>query len=140
MFCREFLEKIKERKKDNENENIKSYISGIDKELSNYMAQDRVRTKKGSIKKEIEKTSEDNSTSSSNESDDSGKQQSRKNNCSGRKKTEESELCRLLGKLDSRKVPHLHDFDEESLMSLHKYLEQFEEHYKESFRGKGNFK
>lgn len=164
-----FLDHLTIREQQAEENGVKDVIGNIDEELKKYLEKRKVVTKEEDKSETQEEKSDESSSSDqsstdtstsdrdSSSSDESVKKKKskkylkkRKINATSDKKRikkprkdidsdENNILTKLIMKMDNRKIPELEKFDEDMNMELCEYLDMFEEHYSENFRGGKHF-
>ena len=148
-FVRTFLDKIKQRKEQEDDPEVTQYICKINKEISEMMTNDKGKEKiRREIKRESDSSSSSSSESSESDSSSSERESSSDNEEERRKKmkkkkmyknfkeiTDEEKFYLLLERMDNRSMPELEPFDEESVETLGEFIKNFEEYYSKNFKG-----
>ena len=139
-ICKKFLYDIKERKLscfDRDAPVVKA-IQEIEEELKRMICPNtgaRPKEERSYYRSGWEKDPDTDS-----ESDGSDKRKKKMRRKKREPKYDQIELLtEIVNKLDHRAVPQLEEFDENEGMDLERYIEEFEEHCRENYRGRKHF-
>ena len=153
-FVKQFLEQVRNRGEEDLSDKCKDIMTGVGEELAEFVTAMKGKKPKGkeNVKKEViikkrrdssserssdYNTPEVNTSTSSNEesSDETSSDNAKDRDRSSRIKVKKLTVKKILRNLDSRSVPRLEQFDEESGQDLKKYLRRFEHYCSNTFRG-----
>lgn len=142
-FCKKFLIDLRKRKSESVNTEspVISAIREIEEEMKEiiFPSNGAKPKKRGGYmgKWEGDKSTDETSNEETDKSDRRRRKMKTRKKEAGFDQIEL--LTSIVRKLDHRSVPHMEDFDETEGMDLERYLDQFEEHCKENYRGRRYF-
>ena len=144
-FVKSFMANLKLREQQNDNVEVQDFICKVNKEMKSYITDEKKIEVKEENKEDSLSTSSDSETETSEYGSSSGSEEEyhpkkKKSKKKPEELTDESKFKMLLDRLDNRVMPELEPFDEESCESLVNFIKNFEEHYKNNFKGNKQFR